>query len=134
MNVLLTRVIRFVLSPRAALAVSSRRTTLTAVLLLNVIPLNAHADNASIDALKLYAHSRIINYTQFQCFNRLISAESSWRIDARNGSHYGLGQMKNDQYRNLDGYRMIDWSIKYNLHRYGSHCNAYRFFMKHNYS
>ena len=134
MNGLLTAPIRFVLSTRAAVAVSSRRTTLTAILLLNVIPFNANAVDTSIDSLRLYAHSRIINYKQFQCFNRLISAESSWRIDARMGSHWGLGQMRNEQYRNLDGFRMVDWSIKYNLHRYGSHCNAYRFFMKHNYS
>jgi len=134
MNSLLTRAVRFVLSTRAAVADSSRRTTLTAVLLFSVAnPYTAQAIESK-DELILYAHSRIINYTQFQCFNRLIAAESSWRVDARNGSHYGLGQMKNDQYRNLDGYRMVDWSIRYNLKRYGSHCNAYRFFMKHNYS
>ena len=134
MNSLLTRPLRFVLSTRAAVADSSRRTTLTAILLLSVAyPCTAQASESK-DELILYAHSRIVNYKQFQCFNRLIAAESSWRIDARNGSHYGLGQMKNDTYRNLDGYRMIDWSIRYNVKRYGSHCNAYRFFMKHNYS
>jgi hypothetical protein len=79
-----------------------------------------------IDNLKLYAHSRIINYQQFQCLNKLISAESSWRIDARSGSHYGLGQMRNTKYRDLDGYRQIDWTIRYIKGRYGSMCNAYR--------
>lgn len=86
-----------------------------------------------IDNLKLYAHSRIINYKQFQCFNALITKESSWRIDARNGSHYGLGQMKNTKYRDLDGYRQIDWSLRYITKRYGSMCNAYRFFIKKGY-
>jgi hypothetical protein len=134
MNSLLTRAVRFVLSTRAAVADSSRRTTLTGILLLSVAnPYTAEASESK-DELLLYAHSRIVNYKQFQCFNRLISAESSWHVDARNGSHYGLGQMKNDKYRNLDGYRMIDWSIRYNVKRYGSHCNAYRFFMKHKYS
>jgi hypothetical protein len=85
------------------------------------------------DALKLYAHSRIINYEQFQCFHKLITAESSWRINARNGSHFGLGQMRNEKYRNLDGFRQIDWSIRYNITRYGSHCNTWRFFEKHGY-
>jgi len=83
-----------------------------------------------IDNLKLYAHSRIINYKQFQCFNKLITAESSWRIDAKSGSHFGLGQMKNTKYRDLDGYRQIDWSIRYQRTRYGSHCNALAFFKK----
>lgn len=134
MNSLLTGVVRFVLSPRAAVADSSRRATLTGILLLSVAnPYTAEAYQAK-DELRLYAHSRIVNYKQFQCFNQLISRESSWNVNARNGSHYGLGQMRNDKYRNLDGYRMIDWSIKYNVQRYGSHCNAYRFFMKHNYS
>jgi len=84
----------------------------------------------SIDSLKLYAHSRIIDYKQTQCFYKLITAESSWRINAVNGSHYGLGQMKNTKYRELDGYRQIDWTIRYIKGRYGSMCNAYRYWQK----
>ena len=81
----------------------------------------------SIDALKLYAHSRIINYKEFQCFNTLIAKESNWRVDAinPNGNHFGLGQMRNTKYRNLDGYRMIDWTLRYIDHRYqGKICNG----------
>ena len=85
------------------------------------------------DSLKLYAHSRIINYEQFSCFHSLITKESNWRIDARNGSHYGLGQMKNAKYGRLDGFSMVDWSIRYIKGRYGSMCNAWRFFQKHGY-
>ena len=126
------------LSTRAAAAGSSRRTTLhaTAVLisLTTVMSSNANASTTtSIDHLKLYAHSKIINYKQFQCFNQLITRESRWNINAINGSHYGLGQMRNPLYRNLDGYRMIDWSIRYNIKRYGSHCNTLRFFKKNGY-
>ena len=85
-----------------------------------------------IDNLKLYAHSRIINYKQFQCFNQLITKESNWRINAINGSHYGLGQMRNPKYRELDGYRQIDWTLRYIKARYsGSSCNAYRHWQKH---
>ena len=88
----------------------------------------------SIDALKLYAHSRIINYKEFQCFNTLITKESNWRVEAinPNGNHFGLGQMRNTKYRNLDGYRMIDWSIRYIAHRYsGSSCKAFAHWQKH---
>ena len=85
------------------------------------------------DLLKLYAHSRIVSMDQFNCFNALITKESNWRIDARNGSHYGLGQMKNAKYGRLDGFKQIDWSIRYIKDRYGSMCNAWRFFQKHNY-
>ena len=85
---------------------------------------------SNADHYKLYAHARIINYEQFQCLNKLITAESSWRIKAINGSHYGLGQMRNKSYRNLDGYRQIDWTIRYINGRYGSMCNAYRHWQK----
>lgn len=88
----------------------------------------------SIDALKLYAHSRIVNYKEFQCFSTLITKESNWRVDAinPNGNHFGLGQMRNAKYRNLDGYRMIDWSLRYIAHRYGgSSCKAFAHWQKH---
>ena len=113
-----------------------RRARRRCLMLLGVLCIaNASPAEAmtNTDALKLYAHTRIIDYKQFQCFNRLITAESFWRIDARNGSHHGLGQMRNDRYQNLDGYRQIDWSIRYIKIRYGSSCNAWRFFERHGY-
>ena len=89
---------------------------------------------SSIDSLKLYAHSRIVNYKEFQCFNQLITRESNWRVEAinPNGKHFGLGQMRNIKYQNLDGYRMIDWSLRYIQSRYsGSSCKAYAHWQKH---
>ena len=85
------------------------------------------------DLLKLYAHSRLVSMEQFKCFDSLIHKESSWRVNARNKSHYGLGQMKNAKYGRLDGFRQIDWSIRYIKGRYGSICNGWRFFQKHGY-
>ena len=85
----------------------------------------------SIDSLKLYAHSRIVNWQEFKCFEKLITKESNWRVEAINGSHYGLGQMRNPKYRNLDGFRMIDWSLRYVAHRYeGSSCKAFAHWQK----
>ena len=81
------------------------------------------------DLLKLYAHSRLVNDEQYQCFHRLITKESNWRVDARNGSHYGIGQMRNKRYGKLDGFSQVDWSIRYITKRYGSMCNAWRFFI-----
>lgn len=98
-----------------------------------LLPTTANAKETSIDSLKLYAHSRIINYKEFQCFNKLITKESNWRIDARNGSHYGLGQMRNAKYKLLDGFTQIDWSLRYITKRYKSPCKAYAFAMKHGY-
>lgn len=100
------------------------------IAIMTATPANAASD---IDNLRLYAHSRIVNFKQFNCFNQLITKESNWRVDAVNGSHYGLGQMRNPKYRVLDGYTQIDWTLRYIAKRYGNSCKAYEFFRKHRY-
>ena len=85
------------------------------------------------DQYKLYAHSRIINYKQTHCFIAIINKESRWNPLAKNGSHYGLGQMRSKHYRDLDPYRQIDASLSYITKRYGSMCNAWRFHQKKGY-
>ena len=100
------------------------------ILTLSTTPAKAVSQT---DLLKLYAHSRLVSMEQFSCFDQLITKESNYRIDAKNGSHYGLGQMKNQTYRRLDGFNQIDWSIRYITKRYGSMCNAWRFFKEHKY-
>ena len=101
---------------------------LAVLCVMGMTPANATKDvKPSVDSLKLYAHSRIINYKEFQCFNTLITKESNWRIEAinPNGNHFGLGQMRNTKYRNLDGFRMIDWTLRYIDHRYqGKICDG----------
>jgi hypothetical protein len=87
----------------------------------------AVATTKSIDHYKLYAHSRIINYEQYKCLSKIIYKESRWNPQAKNGSHFGLGQMRSEHYRTLDAYRQIDATIKYITLRYGSMCNAWRF-------
>ena len=87
----------------------------------------AVATTKSIDHYKLYAHSRIINYEQYKCLTKIIYKESRWNPQAKNGSHFGLGQMRSEHYRTLDAYRQIDATIKYITLRYGSMCNAWRF-------
>jgi hypothetical protein len=94
---------------------------------------HAAAANYSIDHLKLYAHSRLLDYKEFQCFNKIITKESRWSYTARNGSHYGLGQMRSKHYRDLDPFRQIDATIRYNQTRYLSQCQAWAFHMKHGY-
>jgi hypothetical protein len=87
----------------------------------------------SIDALKLYAHSKILNYKEFICFHKIITKESQWSHSARNGSHYGLGQMRSTWYRDLDPFKQIDATIRYNHKRYETHCKAWAFHLKHGY-
>jgi len=88
---------------------------------------SAVAANYSIDHLKLYAHSRLLDYKEFQCFNKIITKESRWSYTARNGSHFGLGQMRSKHYRDLDPFRQIDASLKYITIRYQTPCKAWAF-------
>jgi hypothetical protein len=92
----------------------------------------ALAANYSIDHLKLYAHSRILDYKEFQCFNRIITKESRWSYRAKNGSHFGLGQMRSTHYRDLDPYRQIDATLRYITKRYQTPCKAWAFHIERN--
>jgi len=73
--------------------------------------------------LKLYAYNKM-DWSEFQCYNWLIHKESRWNPNARNGSHYGLGQMRSTWYRDLSPKRQIDEHIKYIRHRYKDACDA----------
>jgi hypothetical protein len=125
---------------RAAVADSSLRRmkllghayALAALITLTSIP-EATAKNYSVDQLKLYAHSRILDYKEFQCFNKIITKESRWNYLAKNGSHFGLGQMRSKHYRDLDPYRQIDATLKYITHRYKTSCKAWAFHQVRNY-
>ena len=92
----------------------------------------AHAATTNTDSLRLYAHSRIVNFEQFLCFNKIITKESNWRVHAKNGSHFGLGQMRSQWYRNLDGFRQIDQTIKYIHKRHQTPCKAWAFHQRNN--
>ena len=136
----LTAAVRSNRLKRAAEAVSARGRidlmgkvfALTAMLSITGIPA-AQSANYSIDHLKLYAHSRILDYKEFQCFNKIITKESRWSYTARNGSHFGLGQMRSKHYRDLDPFRQIDATIKYITIRYQTSCKAWAFHQQRNY-
>ena len=79
------------------------------------------------DYLKLYAHSRILDWNQYHCFVKIITKESRWNPLAKNGSHYGLGQMRSKWYKTLDPYRQIDQTLIYISNRYNTPCKAWAF-------
>jgi len=136
----LTPLVRCLRLKRAAVADSSQGRkqlmgkvyAITAFAFIISIP-EANAAKYSVDHLKLYAHSRILDYKEFQCFNRIITKESRWSYTARNGSHRGLGQMRSEHYGNLDPYRQIDATLKYITKRYGTSCKAWAFHQDRNY-
>jgi len=76
------------------------------------------ADN-SIPNLKLFAYNSFKSWDQFSCYNYIIIQESKWNYKARNGSHYGLGQMRNPLVLTLTPKEQIVWHMRYIGHRYG---------------
>ena len=97
-------------------------TLITALLLI----INTTPSKADMN-LKLYAYNQM-SWKEFQCFNWLIHYESRWNPKARNGSHYGLGQMRSTWYRDLSPQGQIRATIKYISHRYGDACKALHHF------
>jgi hypothetical protein len=97
-------------------------TLLTAIL----ISINTTPSKADMN-LKLYAYNQM-SWEEFQCFNWLIHYESRWNPKAKNGSHYGLGQMRSTWYRDLSPQGQIRATIKYISHRYGDSCKALHHF------
>ena len=106
---------------------------LTLILLQMAIPMSAYSYSYSVDQLRLYTHSRVINFKEFVCIDKVLWKESRYNYLARNGSHYGIGQMKSKHYQSKDPYTQIDLTIAYSLNRYKSLCNAYAYHLKHGY-
>ena len=94
----------------------------TTLLTASLIFINNPQANANMN-LKLYAYN-LLSWKEFECFNWLIYKESRWNYKAKNGSHYGLGQMRSTWYRDLSPKKQIKASIKYIHHRYGCACKA----------
>jgi hypothetical protein len=80
------------------------------------------ADN--INNYRQWAFIQLNNLDEFYCLDYLYFRESRWNPKARNGSHYGIPQGRSKWLSTVDGYKQVDWGIKYNLNRYGSMCKA----------
>jgi hypothetical protein len=138
----LTWLLRSVLSTRAAKAVSSRRATLTATLLLSVAltDVSKAVELKDVNNYKLYAHSRVNDFKQFICLERAWTIESNWNpraIGNREGKLkvYGIPQIKNIKVKSLDPYSQIDWGLRYIKHRYsGDTCLMLKHLRKHNWA
>lgn len=134
----LTMSVRCQLSQRAGVPDSSRvRSHLMPALCLilgsNLIQAIPASAASSADHFKLYAHSRILHDKSYQCFYKIIHKESRWNPQAKNGSHYGLGQMRSQWYRDLDPYRQIDETLRYITKRYKTPCLAWEFHKRNGY-
>jgi hypothetical protein len=80
------------------------------------------ADN--INNYRQWAFIQLNNLDEFYCLDYLYYKESRWNPQARNGSHYGIPQGRSKWLSTVDGYKQVEWGIKYNNVRYGSMCKA----------
>jgi len=71
-----------------------------------------------------WAFIQLNNIDEFYCLDVLYYHESRWNPLARNGSHYGIPQGRSKYLATVDGYKQVEWGIKYINNRYGSMCKA----------
>jgi hypothetical protein len=71
-----------------------------------------------------YAFIQLNNLDQFYCLDELNFKESRWNPKAKNGSHHGIPQGRSKWLATVDGFKQIDWQLKYIKKRYDNPCNA----------
>ena len=71
-----------------------------------------------------WAFIQLNNLDEFYCLDYLYYRESRWNPNAVNGSHYGIPQGRSEWLKTANGYKQVEWGIKYNKNRYGSMCKA----------
>jgi hypothetical protein len=79
---------------------------------------------ANNNEYRQWAFIQLNNLEEFYCLDYLYFRESRWNPKARNGSHYGIPQGRSKWLSTVDGYKQVEWGIKYNNVRYGSMCKA----------
>ena len=92
---------------------------------INISTSNAYPLTRTQQDWALVAMNHLGDLTEAQCWVELIWRESTFNPNARNGSHYGLAQMRNDNVRALKPRAQVRWHMRYLDHRYnGSACKA----------
>lgn len=98
-----------------------------------LLPLKASAWKYHEMNYKLHAYNILQDFNEFDCLVRLYEKESRWDPKARLGSHYGIPQGRSAWLAKADGFRQVEWGLRYIDNRYGTPCKALKFFKKNNY-
>ena len=98
---------------------------------INISTSNAYPLTRAQQDLALIAMNHLDDLHQTQCWVELIWRESTFNPRARNGSHYGLAQMRSTWYRDLTPRAQVRAHMDYLEHRYnGSACKALKHLKK----
>jgi hypothetical protein len=102
------------------------------LLLLQMNSVEKSWSKTPVDYYKLYAHSLVIDFKEFQCLEKLWTKESNWNPASHNksGGAYGIPQMKNKKLKNMDAFTQIQWGLRYVKDRYQTPCNAWAYWLK----
>ena len=112
---------------REPLKGSLARCTLVATLIFLEVICFEKTNSVAADNTNHYrqwAFIQLNNLDEFDCLDYLYFKESRWNPQARNGSHYGIPQGRSKWLSTVNGYKQVEWGIKYNNVRYGSMCKA----------
>jgi len=80
--------------------------------------------NDKTNHYRQWAFIQLNNLDEFYCLDELYFYESRWNPKAKNGSHYGIPQGRSIWLSKVNGFKQVEWGIKYNNNRYGSMCKA----------
>jgi hypothetical protein len=82
--------------------------------------------NDKTNHYRQWAFIQLNNLEEFYCLDYLYFRESRWNPKAvsPSGKHFGIPQGKSKWLATVDGYKQVEWGIKYNNNRYGSMCKA----------
>jgi len=82
--------------------------------------------NDKTNHYRQWAFIQLNNLEEFYCLDYLYFRESRWNPKAvsPSGNHFGIPQGKSKWLATVDGYKQVEWGIKYNKNRYGSMCKA----------
>lgn len=79
---------------------------------------------------KLHAYNQLLDWKQFECILKLYEKESNWRPSAKNGSHHGIPQGRSQWLATANGYKQVEWGVRYIKARYGTPCKAWLHFKR----
>jgi hypothetical protein len=84
----------------------------------------AESQQPTINHYRQWAFVQLNDLDQFYCLDLLWFKESRWDPKSRNGSHIGIPQGRSKYLLTVDGFKQIDWGLKYIKNRYDNPCNA----------
>ena len=115
------------IEPRKLRTVSIKTPVITGIMVvITSLLTNGHTyayaaltTSQQISNYKLYAHNKIFDADQYECYTQLIDRESHWNPKVHNNKgHYGMVQGESKWLSTVDAYQQIDWSLKYISTRY----------------